>query len=66
MAYAPVNGLQFDYKRHGSGRPLVRLHGGVLTVGLNFGAVARGLAAGRQVIAVELQGPGPPPTPAAR
>jgi hypothetical protein len=27
MAYAPVNGLQLYYETHGSGRPLVLLHG---------------------------------------
>jgi len=58
MAYAPVNGLQFYYERHGSGRPLVLLHGGLMTIDLNFGPLLGPLAAGRQVIAVELQGHG--------
>src|SRR6202167_6166156 len=57
MAYAPVNGLQLYYESHGSGRPLVLLHGGLMTIDLNFGAMLGPLAASRQVIAVELQGP---------
>ncbi|MFI1095597.1 alpha/beta fold hydrolase [Streptomyces sp. NPDC020917] len=58
-AYAEVNGLELYYERHGSGgRPLVLLHGGVLTIDLSFGAVLPSLAAGREVIAVEMQGHG--------
>ena len=52
MAYAPVNGLQLYYEIRGSGRPLVLLHGGLLTIDLNFGPLLEPLAAGRQVIAV--------------
>jgi pimeloyl-ACP methyl ester carboxylesterase len=58
MAYAPVNGLQLYYETHGSGRPLVLLHGGLLTIELNFGLLLEPLAASRRVIAVELQGHG--------
>jgi pimeloyl-ACP methyl ester carboxylesterase len=58
MVYAPVNGLQLYYEIHGSGRPLVLLHGGLMTIGLNFGPMLEPLAARRQVIAVELQGHG--------
>ncbi len=58
MAYAPVNGLQLYYETRGSGRPLVLLHGGLLTIDLNFGPLLEPLAAGRQVIAVESQGHG--------
>jgi pimeloyl-ACP methyl ester carboxylesterase len=58
MTYAPVNGLQLYYEIHGSGRPLVLLHGGLLTIDLTFGPLLGPLAAGRQVIAVELQGHG--------
>jgi pimeloyl-ACP methyl ester carboxylesterase len=39
-------------------RPLVLLHGGLLTIDLNFGPLLEPLAANRQVIAVELQGHG--------
>jgi pimeloyl-ACP methyl ester carboxylesterase len=58
MAYAPVNGLQLYYETHGSGRPLVLLHGGLLTIGLTFGPLVEPLAAERLVIPVELQGHG--------
>ena len=58
MTYAPVNGLQLYYEIRGSGRPLVLLHGGLLTIDLNFGPLLEPLAASRQVIAVELQGHG--------
>src|SRR6516225_5569828 len=58
MAYASVNGLQLHYEIHGSGRPLVLLHGGLLTIDLNFGPLLEPLAASRQVIAVEFQGHG--------
>ncbi|WP_327312531.1 alpha/beta fold hydrolase [Streptomyces sp. NBC_01235] len=60
--YAKVNGLEMYYEVHGfegdSRRPLVLLHGGVLTVGLTFAAVLPTLAAGRRVVAPELQGHG--------
>jgi len=58
MTYAPVNGLELYYEIHGGGRPLVLLHGGLLTIGLNWGPMLEPLAATRQVIAVELQGHG--------
>jgi pimeloyl-ACP methyl ester carboxylesterase len=58
MTYAPVNGLQLYYEVHGSGRPIVLLHGGLLTIDLTFGPLLEPLAASRQVIAVELQGHG--------
>src|SRR5262245_48851995 len=58
MTYAPVNGLQLYYEIYGSGRPLVLLHGGLLTIDLNFGPLFAPFAASRQVIAVELQGHG--------
>ena len=61
MTYAPVNGLQLYYEIRGSGRPLVLLHGGLMTIGLNFGPLLEPLAASRRVIAVELQGHGPNP-----
>ncbi|MFC4942500.1 alpha/beta fold hydrolase [Pseudonocardia sp. GCM10023141] len=56
--YAPVNGLQMYYEIHGTGRPLVLLHGGVLTIDLSFGSLIPALSATHQVIAVELQGHG--------
>ncbi|HTQ90955.1 MAG TPA: alpha/beta fold hydrolase [Streptosporangiaceae bacterium] len=58
MTYAPVDGLRLYYEIHGSGRPLVLLHGGLLTIDLSFGPLLEPLAATRQVIAAELQGHG--------
>ncbi len=55
--YAPVNGLNLYYEIHGSGAPLLLLHGGFGLTGM-FGEVLSQLAAGRQVIAVDLQGHG--------
>lgn len=57
-AYAPVNGLQMYYEVHGTGRPLVLLHGGILTIDLSFGPILPALAEHHQVIGVELQGHG--------
>jgi pimeloyl-ACP methyl ester carboxylesterase len=56
--YAPVNGLQMYYEIYGSGQPLVLLHGAFSANGTSFGALVPGLAAGRQVIAFELQAHG--------
>jgi pimeloyl-ACP methyl ester carboxylesterase len=58
MTYASVNGQQLYYETRGAGRPLVLLHGGLMTIELNFGRLLEPLAASRQVIAVELQGHG--------
>jgi pimeloyl-ACP methyl ester carboxylesterase len=55
--YAPVNGLEMYYEIHGAGRPLVLLHGGVGAIEM-FGEMLPLLAAGRQVIAVDLQAHG--------
>lgn len=52
--YAPVNGLQLYYELHGTGEPLVLLHGGLGTIGM-FAPILPALAESRQVIAVELQ-----------
>jgi pimeloyl-ACP methyl ester carboxylesterase len=58
MTIASVNGLQLYYEEHGSGRPLVLLHGGLHTIDLSFGALIPRLADSHRVIAVELQGHG--------
>ena len=56
-AYAEVNGINLYYETHGSGRPLVLLHGGLMS-GETFGPVLPLLAERHQVIAVDLQGHG--------
>src|SRR4051794_955445 len=58
MPYAPVNGLDLYYETRGTARPLVLLHGGLMTIDLNFGPMLEPLAATRKVIAIELQGHG--------
>ena len=55
--YADVNGINLYYETHGSGRPLILLHGGLMSSEM-FGPVLPALAANHQVIAVDLQGHG--------
>jgi pimeloyl-ACP methyl ester carboxylesterase len=55
--YAPVNGLKLYYEIHGSGEPLILLHGGVAG-SIMFAPVLPQLAKGRQVITVDLQAHG--------
>lgn len=55
--YAAVNGLDMYYEIHGSGEPLILLHGGVGAVEM-FGEVLPLLVEGRQVIGVDLQAHG--------
>lgn len=52
--YAPVNGLQMYYEIHGSGRPLVLLHGGVGAAEM-FNDVLPVLSEARTVVTAELQ-----------
>jgi pimeloyl-ACP methyl ester carboxylesterase len=56
-SYAEVNGLEMYYEIHGTGRPLILLHGGVGAIEM-FGEVLPLLAEGRQVIACDLQAHG--------
>ena len=56
--YADVNGLHMYYETYGSGSPLVLLHGGMLTIDLNFATLIPTLAQTHTVIGVELQGHG--------
>jgi len=55
--YADVNGINLYYEIHGSGRPLVLLHGGLMHSGL-FGPVLDMLAKDHKVITPDLQGHG--------
>ena len=57
MSYADVNGISLYYEEHGSGQPLVLLHGG-LAAGSSFAPVLPELAQGRRVILVDLQAHG--------
>ncbi len=56
--YADVNGLHMYYEVCGEGTPLVLLHGGMLTIDLNFASLIPTLATKHRVIAVECQGHG--------
>src|ERR687888_40061 len=55
--YAEVNGINLYYDTHGSGRPMILLHGG-LGSGEMFGPVLPVLAEHHQVVLVDLQGHG--------
>lgn len=56
--YADVNGLKMYYEIHGTGDPLVLIHGGGSTMNTTFGKILPMLAATYRVIAVELQAHG--------
>jgi pimeloyl-ACP methyl ester carboxylesterase len=56
--YAPVNGLKMYYEIHGSGDPIVLLHGSFMTITNNWSAWIPELSKTRQVVAVEMQGHG--------
>jgi pimeloyl-ACP methyl ester carboxylesterase len=56
--YADVNGLHLYYELHGTGTPLVLVHGGLLTIDINFATLIPVLAQRHRVIALELQGHG--------
>ncbi|WP_295716345.1 alpha/beta hydrolase [Mucilaginibacter sp.] len=56
--YANVNGIKMYYEIHGSGQPLVLIHGGGSTITTSFGKILPMLSKTHQVIAVELQAHG--------
>ena len=56
--YAPVNGLKMYYEVHGSGDPVVLLHGAYMTIPSNWTGWIGELSKTRKVIAVEMQGHG--------
>ena len=56
-SFAEVNGLEMYYEVHGSGEPLILLHGGVGAIEM-FGEVLPLLAEGRRVVAADLQAHG--------
>ena len=56
--YAPVNGLRMYYEVHGSGEPVVLLHGAFMSIPGNWAGWIDELSKTRKVIAVEMQGHG--------
>src|SRR4051794_21508429 len=56
--YVDVNGVHMYYEVYGDGSPLVLLHGGLMTIELDFAALLPELVTRHTVIAVELQGHG--------
>jgi pimeloyl-ACP methyl ester carboxylesterase len=55
--YASINDLMMYYEIHGTGRPLLVLHGAYMTID-SMGEIVPSFAESRQVIATELQGHG--------
>jgi len=56
--YAPVNGLKMYYEIHGSGEPVVLLHGAFMAVTDDWSVWISELSKTRKVIAIEMQGHG--------
>ncbi len=56
--YAPVNGLKMYYEIHGSGEPVVLLHGAFMAITDDWSVWIGELSKTRKVIAVEMQGHG--------
>ncbi len=56
--YAPVNGLKMYYEIHGSGEPVVLLHGAFMAISGDWNDWIIEFAKTRRVIAVEMQGHG--------
>jgi pimeloyl-ACP methyl ester carboxylesterase len=56
--YVSVNGLEMYYEIHGTGQPLVLLHGAFSAIGTSFGNVLPELAKTRRVVAFEMQAHG--------
>lgn len=56
--YAPVNGLKMYYEVHGSGDPVVLLHGSFMPITNNWTGWIGELAKTRKAIAIEMQGHG--------
>src|SRR2546425_6934624 len=55
--YAKVNGLSLYYEIHGTGEPLILLHGGLGAIDM-FGDILPVLSKARRVIGVDLHPPG--------
>ncbi|WP_194815025.1 alpha/beta fold hydrolase [Nocardia sp. XZ_19_385] len=59
--YAEIGGARQYYEIHGTGQPLILLHGGLTDGSSTFGALIPELAKSRKVIAVDLQAHGHTP-----
>ncbi|WP_218582935.1 alpha/beta fold hydrolase [Nocardia cyriacigeorgica] len=59
--YADINGGRMYYEVHGTGAPLILLHGGLLAGEATFGAMIPELTKTRQVIVLDLQAHGHSP-----
>ena len=56
--YADVNGLKLYYEVHGTGQPIVLVHGSFMNIPMNWANVIPSLSRSRQVIVAEMQGHG--------
>jgi pimeloyl-ACP methyl ester carboxylesterase len=56
--YADVNGLRMYYEVHGSGQPIVLVHGSFMNIPMNWAHVIPTLSQSRKVIVAEMQGHG--------
>lgn len=56
--YAPVSGLKMYYEIHGSGEPVVLLHGAFMAISGDWNDWINELSKTRKVIAIEMQGHG--------
>ena len=56
--YAPVGGLKMYYEIHGSGEPVVLLHGAFMAISGDWNDWIKELSKTRKVIAIEMQGHG--------
>jgi pimeloyl-ACP methyl ester carboxylesterase len=56
--YADINGLKMYYEVHGTGKPIVLVHGSYMNIPLNWAHIIPLLAKDRKVIVAEMQGHG--------
>src|SRR5262245_38048172 len=61
MTVASVHGLRMYYEDHGSGQPLLLLHGGLTTIDTSIGPLIPHFSTARRVIAPEQQAHGHTP-----
>jgi len=56
--YAAINGMKMYYEIHGTGQPIVLLHGGLSTIDQDYSKIIPVLSQNYRVIGIELQGHG--------